>query len=384
MERDTMTFEQYANLEHFAQFYEKGALSSAFIAEELKITQQHARRLLKGLRPPKKRFAWNRLGFEIRQFVIETKKEHGRYNCQWISELASDKFGRSVSQSSVHRILSKENLLNCPPPERKARSRFEAEKCGDLVQMDTTWGYWLDGKRLCLILLLDDYSRYILHARFVLHDTADANMAMIRETVEKYGTFRLLYTDNASFFKPIRHNEGFTQLNSKTEYESNITRACRELGITHITHKPYEPQSKGKIERLFRFIQERLIDEEIVDDPSYLPLYVAQKKLNRWIEWYNEKHVNRTTRKTPKERFDPNGFTPLPADKCLDDIFCLKDSRKVDACNEFSYQGVRYAIPTEHNMVGCKVQLHILPERSIRVWHMEKFVCEIPMRPKGY
>jgi transposase InsO family protein len=370
-----MTFEQYADLQHFAHYHQTGKMSTDFIAKELSKTPQHVRRLFKRLNePPKKRFAWNKISLEARQFVIETKKEKANYNCQWISEIASERFDQPISQSSVWRILNRENLLNCPAPQRKVRSRFEAEKSGDLVQMDTTWGYWWEGKKLCLILLLDDYSRLVLHAKFVLHDTAEANMNMIRETVEKYGTFKLLYTDNASFFKAIRHGQSRYQHHSQEEYESNITKSCRELGITHITHKPYEPQGKGKIERLFRFIQERLI-EDIADDQGHIPFYVLQKKLNRWVDWYNKKHVNRTTHKTPKERFDPSGFLPLPADKCLDDIFCIKDTRVVDKCNGFSYHGQIYTIPKDKNMTGYRVHLHVLPERSIRVWHMDELIC---------
>ncbi len=377
-----MTFEQHGDLQNFAQYHQEGKISTNFIAKELNKTPQHVRRLLKQLpRPPNKRFAWNRIDPEVKQFIVDLKKSKASFNCQWISEIASDKYERKISQSSVWRILNKENLLICPAPQRKVRSRFEAEKPGDLVQMDTTWGYWRNGKRLCLILLLDDYSRYILHAKFTLHDSAEANMNMIRETVEKYGVFKLLYTDNASFFKVIRHAKSYYQHHSQEEYESNITKSCRELGITHITHKPYEPQGKGKIERLFRFIQGRLI-EDIADDPSHIPMHVLQKKLNQFVDWYNEKHVNRTTHKTPKERFDPNGFTPLPVEKCLDDIFCIKDTRVVDKCNEFSYQGQIYIIPNGKNMTGYRVDLHILPERSIRVWHMDELICTLEIKRK--
>jgi transposase InsO family protein len=377
-----MTFEQHADLQHFARYRDEGKMSTGFIAREIRKTPQHVRRLLKQLaQPPRKRFAWNKVSPEMRQFVIEKKKEKSNYNCQWISEIASDHFEQPISQSSVWRILNKENLLNCPPPQRKVRSRFEAEKSGDLIQMDTTWGYWWWGKRLCLILLLDDHSRYILHAKFVLHDTMEANMNMIRETVEKYGTFKLLYTDNASFFKAIRHGQSFYQHHSQEEYESKITRACRELGIAHVTHRPYEPQGKGKIERLFRFIQERFINDQIVNEMG-MPLYAAQKKLDRFVDWYNEKHVNRTTGQTPKERFDPKGFTPLKGDKCLDDIFCIKDTRLVDKCNQFSYQGQSYVIPKKKNMTGLRVRLHILPERSMRVWHMDELVCTLDIKRK--
>lgn len=377
-----MTFEQYVELQSFANWHKAGKMSTDFIAGELKKTPQHVRRLFKKLdEPPKKRFAWNKISEEVRVFVIGLKKEKSHYNCQWISELAGDKFEKKISQSSVYRILDKASLLDTPAPQRKVRSRFEAEKSGDLVQMDTTWGYWWWGRKLCLILLLDDYSRYILNAKFVLHDSMEANMNMIRETVEKYGTFKLLYTDNASFFKAIRHGNSSYQHHCQEEYEGKITKACREIGIVHVTHKPYEPQGKGKIERLFRFIQERFIEDQIVNEMG-MPLYAAQKKLDRFVNWYNEHHVNRTTKKTPKERFNPSEFTPLPVDKCLDDIFCIKDTRIVDKCNEFSYQGVTYTIPKDRNMTGYRVHLHILPERSMRIWHMDELICTLEVKRK--
>jgi len=373
-----LTLSQYADLKNFLPLYQSGKINSSFIAAHLGVSTQHVRRLIKSPLIVKPRVANNRLSEEIREFVILEKKTNSYYNCQWLCELASDRFGKLVSQSSVYRILSKADLLHKEPINRKPRTRFEVEHCGDLVQMDTTWGYWLNGQKICLILLLDDYSRYILHAKFVRSDSAVENMIMIRETVEKYGVFKLLYTDNASFFKAIRHNQSRFQNHTKSEYESEITRACRQLGITHITHKPYQPQGKGKIERLFRFIQGRLI-EGIIDDQSHLPLYVAEKKLQRWVDWYNSKHVNRTTHKTPKERFNPKEFSPLLDDRNLDDIFCFKDTRKVDKCNQFSYQGQVYTIPKKHCMVAHRVNLNIRSDKSIRVWHNDKFVCELPI-----
>lgn len=376
-----LTLSQYADLKNFLPYYQSGKINSSFIATHLGISAQHVRRLIKSPLIVKPRTAHNRLSEEIREFVIEEKKNNHHYNCQWLSEIASDRFGKLISQSSVYRILAKADLLNQESINRKPRSRFEAEKSGDLVQMDTTWGYWLNGQKICLILLLDDYSRYILHAKFVRSDSATENMIMIKEVVAQYGVFKLLYTDNASFFKTIRHNQSRFQNHTKNEYESEITRACRQLGITHICHKPYQPQGKGKIERLFRFIQGRLI-EEIMDDQSYLPLYVAEKKLQRWVTWYNNMHINRTTHKTPKERFDSKEFSPLLDSRNLDDIFCFKDTRKVDKCNQFNYQGQIYIIPKKHCMVAYRVNLHIQPQSSIRVWHNDKFICELPIKQK--
>lgn len=375
-----MNFEQLKNLEMLTPFYEAGKVGSDFIAAHLNITDRHARRILKGKIFRTKREAWNRYGAEVRQFIVEQKKDHAHHNCQWISEIASDRFAVKISQSTVWRILHSEGMFNLRSVNRTVRERFEAEKSGDIVQMDTTWGYWLGARKLCLILLLDDHSRYILDYNFVASDSAANNMALIKRVVKYYGSFKLLYTDNASFFKAIRHNRSMHQNHYQAEYESDITRACREAGIIHVAHKPYQPQGKGKIERLFRFIQERFIND--LDDDQ-LPLWLINKKFGSWIEWYNSKHINRTTRQTPKERFNSKEFKPLPKEKNLDDIFCFKDTRKVDKCNQFSYEGSVYTIPKEKCLIACKVDLHVNPIRSVRVWHNDEFICELPIITKN-
>src|SRR3989344_1671354 len=371
-----MTQEQLKSFEVIAPLVHSGAISTRIAASMLRIGQRQFQRWLEGQGLATLR-VWNKISDEVRDYVKALKQDNVNYNCQWIAELTSDHFGSSVSQSSVWRILNDANLLTSPPLIKITRSRFEAPSCGDLVQMDTTWGYWLNGERLCLILLLDDHSRYILAAEFFYEDSAYNNMWMIRDVVTDYGVFKLLFTDNASFFKPIRHNRSMYQNHRQEEYQSRITKACREIGIVHITHKPYEPQSKGKIERLFGFIQERLISQ--FDRLGIKTLEDANMALTEWIDWYNESHVNRTIGCTPKKRFDPKGFTPLPGEVNLEDVFCFKDTRKVDSCNQFSYQGITYTIPTEHCMVAFKVELHIHPYQRIRVWHNGQFICELPI-----
>jgi hypothetical protein len=195
--------------------------------------------------------------------------------------------------------------------------------------------------------------------------------------IQDYGCFRVLYTDNASFFKVIRHGKSAYQTHRQSEYESEITKACRQVGIIHITHKPYQPQGKGKIERLFRFIQERVVSQfarqRITD------LEQANLKLWEWVDWYHVHHVNRTTTVTPKKRFDPAGFTPLPRAVDLDDIFCFQHTRTVDKCNSFSFEGQGYCIPKDRCLVACTVTLHVHPDRRIRVWHKNTFICELPI-----
>lgn len=352
-------------------------VSIAAFAAELNVTERHARRLL--TTSPKTRVAYNRLSDTTRNLICFLREEYPSRNCQWLTEMVCDQLGVSVSRSSVRRVLGSAGLLRCADtPAKTPRSRFEAAGCGDLVQMDTTWGYWWGGKKLCLILMLDDYSRSIVAGVFTEHDGFWENMCLIRDTVERLGTFRVLYTDNASFFKPVRHPGSRYSTKKPTEYVSEISRACREVGIAHVAHKPYEPQGKGKIERLFRFIQERFV-ATLADD-------MTLEEINDYFDWwveheYHERHVNRTTGTTPKKRWNPEGFTPLLAERNLADIFCRKDTRKVDSCNRFTYQGTTFEIPREHCLVAYRVTLHIQPDTTIRVWHGDRFICEATRIP---
>lgn len=370
-----MLIDKFNDLVRLAAYYRSGHTSVEFIARYLALSPRQVRRLLTDLTPPEPRTAWNRLPENVRSFLIQEKQDRPERNCQWLAELASDRFGRTINQSTVWRLLTREGLLRRSPATPTLRKRFEATAPGDLIQMDTTWGYWLGNKRLYLTILIDDYSRYLLTARWALSETLWHNMSLIRETIETYGRFKVLYTDNASWFKVIRHNRSIYQNHQKYEYESEITRACRELGIVHVTHKPYEPQGKGKVERLFRFIQERFVAE--LDSPE-IPLYVINKKFEAWRQWYNEKHVNRTTGQVPKKRFNPAGFTPLSGVqlKQLDDTFCLKDTRVIDKCNEFSFEGTQYHLPGTRSYAHRTVELHVHPKQKIRVFFEGKLLTE--------
>ncbi|MCM8777513.1 MAG: helix-turn-helix domain-containing protein [Candidatus Omnitrophica bacterium] len=91
-----------------------------------------------------------------------------------------------------------------------------------------------------------------------------------------------------------------------------------------------------------------------------------------WINWYNNNWRNRDTGCTPEER-----KTPSVKDTNLDGVFCLKDTRRVDKTNSFSYEGFIYKLNYKYNLVGSKVELHIHPGNKIRVFHKGTFIQEI-------
>ena len=89
--------------------------------------------------------------------------------------------------------------------ERPAR-RFEAPRPLCLVQMDTTSGQWLTGKRSAhVIVTLDDYSRAVLAGRAVEADSTVNNLTVLEAAVERYGAMEVLYSDNGSVFRTTRY-----------------------------------------------------------------------------------------------------------------------------------------------------------------------------------
>ena len=298
------------------------------------------------------------------QAVIDNKKGHPHRSVQHVADMVSEEV-TSVSYATVYRILENADLLG-ENEQKTSRifKRFEACSFGERLQMDTTSGAWMKGYRLIyLIAILDDYSRMLLGWRWVDSDSAWNNMCVLRDVFERFGLPQTLYTDNASMFKTIRHDKSIYQKHRQEGYETEIQRCMKELGVTMFSHKPYEPQSKGKVERFFRFCQERFVPEHTATN-----LLEMNEQFDVWANWYNQKHVNRTTGMKPKDRKTPCVFTPVSQKRKLDSAFSFKATRKVDKCNAIQFEGESYILKTKTPMYRMTVDLETTP-LEIRVYH---------------
>ncbi|PIP48174.1 MAG: hypothetical protein COS87_01550 [Chloroflexi bacterium CG07_land_8_20_14_0_80_45_17] len=146
----------------------------------------------------------NRLPEDIRDKVIALKRENRGRSNPLIADLLYEEAGIKINPNTVHNILLEKGEYSrcyCRRPSR----RFEMEAFGQMAQMDTSSGSWLEGyRRIYLVLIMDDFSRTILAARFFDSDSTYNNMLVLREAIERYGVFPILYSDNDSKFKLIR------------------------------------------------------------------------------------------------------------------------------------------------------------------------------------
>ena len=98
------------------------------------------------------------------------------------------------------------------------------------------------------VVAIDDATGKILAAKFTPTETTFAAMDVVEQIINKYGVFQMLYSDKAGIYGGGKR-EGFT----------NMNRAMNELGIISI--QANSPQAKGRIERLFKTLQDRLCSE---------------------------------------------------------------------------------------------------------------------------
>lgn len=177
----------------------------------------------------------------IEQEVISLREKMG-----WGSDKLVLRFPHlNLSPRSIDKILAKHNLIRETKNrgKRKKWVRWQRKHPNSLWQIDHTDEQELSN---CYTLsVLDDCSRYSLALVKLKHVTTNVVTHILDELIKKHGTPKQILTDNG----------GAYGLNSK---HSKFDIWCRRKGIHHIRTKVHSPQTNGKVERLFKTMDEEL------------------------------------------------------------------------------------------------------------------------------
>lgn len=334
---------------------------------------------------------------ECEQILILRRERYRGYNLSHFREVLCEKHGIERSREFYRQLLRSEHLYQSTMIRKRKprhRKRFEAPMAGMLIQRDTSIHFWVPGaeKAWRLILDLDDHSRKILGALFSEHDDVLSNMMVSWETISTHGVPIAYYTDNNPIYNPLNQKPlcgmySFYRARDKEPKDSvtQFKRALQELGIEMIHATPYQPQGKGKIERLFRFMQDRLVQEMITAQVKTIE--EANKYLKKWIHWYNNCHLHSTTGQIPQERYlaKPQGFRSLPKGTDLEKIFCLKYERQVKADNTFEFEGKTYQIRKNEYRISyarAKVEIRVLLSKKVKVFHENREIGRYDYKPR--
>jgi transposase len=326
-------------------------MSERWIRERIRrLRASGDRSLIHGLRGKASKRA---LKSEEREQLLSLYREHyADFGPTLAAEYLTERHGLTLSRETVRKELVKAGLWKAKPRRVKKVHVWRPRRSmrGELLQWDTSTHDWLEGRgeKLYLISLIDDATSE-LFARFACSESTRSNLEVLRQYLERNGRPAAVYTDKAGHFQvnpgQINHygdrsREGTTQ----------IERALGELGILRIA--AHSPQAKGRVERCFGTLQDRLVKSLRLAGVKTL------EEANRHLEEeFLPLWKKRFTRK-PASAVDAH--RPVEKSHDLDSILSHVETRHVANDYTVSWQSKRWQIPRQAIEVGLR-------KRKVRV-----------------
>jgi len=287
----------------------------------------------------------------------------GRYKgltAKHFHEYLTRDHGFRWSYSWTKSFLQSEGLIE-KAPRRGAhrRKRDRRPMAGMMLHQDASKYVWLPGLgALDLVVTMDDATSEIYSALLVEEEGTMSSFLGLAETIAANGLFSSFYTDRGShyFFTPEAGGK------VSKEVVTQVGRALAQLGIKHIA--AYSPEARGRSERAFRTIQDRLPKDfalaEIVEDIA---------AANRFLREVFVPMFNRLF--SVKPELEESAFVPV-GDLAWRDVLCVQEERVVAPDNTVSWNGRRLQIPahpSRPHFVRVEVRVHEYPDGALAIFH---------------
>lgn len=322
-------------------------MTSRDAAEVLSLSERQIKRLKAGVKKDGEVFVIHKnrgrkpkhtIPGEIREEIVSlVRNKYKGVNYTHLAELLREEEGITVSQSSVSRILKAKGIKSPrkhkPPKPHRTRERKPQE--GLLLQMDASPYEWLPGIKCSLHGAIDDARGNITGLYFCEHECLNGYYEVKRQTILEYGIPISIYVDRHTIFKAPSNARLtiYDELEGKTFAYTQFSRAMQELSVGMIY--AYSPQAKGRIERLWGTLQDRLALElrlagikSLGEANAFLPGFI--------------KRFNAHFAVVPRE--PQSAYRPLGEDINLDYILCRKETRKACPGSIFSFGGQIYQV----------------------------------------
>ena len=223
--------------------------------------------------------------------------------------------------------------------------RERKESFGEMVQVDGSPHYWFEdrGEKCTLLAFIDDATSQILQLKFVDSESTKTLMETTKEYLENFGRPVSLYSDRGGVYKVNIHNQDEEKI---TQYK----RALDEIGVKLIWAR--SPQAKGRVERLFETLQDRLVKElrlQSINDINTANEFLA----SGYTEKHNEKFAVEAKNKT-------NLHQQIIGCN-LEQIFCIKKERNINCDMTIRYRNDWFQLEKKQPTL-------IFPRNTIEVW----------------
>lgn len=360
---------------------EAGRRTAAEAASILGLSQRQVRRLRSGYRMQgatalahgnRARPSQHRLTDSLRRRIMELGSgQYAACNDSHLRELLALREGIVVSRATIQRIRRqaghKPKQRRRPPQHRSRRDRRPQE--GMLLQVDASLHHWFgpDQPACTLLAAIDDATSKVVAAVFREHEDAIGYFLLLQQVIQRYGLPLDLYHDRHSTFQvnPKLAPSIEDELDGQP-VQTQFGRALEELAIGSIA--AHSPQAKGRVERLWRTLQDRLVAELALANIS--DIKGAARVLPDFLKRHNaqlavEAEEPGLAYRTPDPSLD------------LDRVLSFRYQRVVAKDNTLSLAGRLIQIPPgprRRSYFAARVWVHELLDGRLGVWYQDQWL----------
>jgi transposase InsO family protein len=230
-------------------------------------------------RSPRPVAVWNRIPDTVRDDVVDFALEHEDLTPRELAVKYTDEKRYFVSESSVYRILSAEDLITAPAHvviRAADEFRDKTVRPNELWQTDFTylkvigWGWYY------LSTILDDYSRYIIAWKLCTTMKAED----VRDTLEL--ALEASGCDRAT----VVHKPRLLSDNGASYVAADLAEYLHGKGMDHVRGAPHHPQTQGKIERWHQTMKNRVLLE------NYFLPGDLERQIGAFVDHYNNRRYH--------------------------------------------------------------------------------------------
>ena len=306
----------------------------------------------------------NKTSAKVEDEIIKLcKKKYNKFNRSHAREEIATNEGINIPKDTFNRICNRNSLLNKKVKKRKPKNRFRRDRMaqrGIMLQLDGSPHRWFGRRKTCLVAIIDDATSDILYGEFSPTETTFACMNVVKHVLKQFGTFQILYTDRAGIFgkDSVNHFDAV-----KREGFSSLKECLLKFNIQTIY--AYSPEAKGRIERAFNTLQDRLVAEMSLHNIKTI------EQANRYLNnVYLKKHRERFVVNAKDKK---SAFIPILNTVNLDELFYMKETRKVRKDHSFSYKGHIIDIePDGNNHSEKEIEIRSYPDGKVRYFIDDK------------
>jgi len=369
---------------HVVEKYHEGLIGQIEAAEILGVSVRHFRRMQKrvlaegatGVISGHRGKPSNRaIQMQTRQRALEAyRSKYYDFGPTLAAEKLWEYESIKVSKETFRSWLIDAGLWQKPKKKAKHRQyRQRKSRLGMMVQIDGSEHAWFEdrGPKSVLMAYIDDATNQVYGRFYGYEGTIPAMDSFIRYA-RKYGLPCSLYLDRHTTYKsPKKQDDIYDKNGNSVDALSQFARAMKELEVTVIY--AYSPQAKGRVERLFGILQDRLVKELRLKGIS------SVAEANRYLPEYLKRH-NAQFAVMAEETRDMH--RPAPGASALREILCIKTERTVRNDNTISHNGKLYQIHADLHGKKVMVEERIDGKMLIRHNNDSFNLSEITMRPE--